>query len=145
MHDTVKTFNVVGTKFRGLMAMAVFVDTWIRGFQIILNITKVNKYVVGILNSWIVLPTKYTKLNVQQIRGFHSMNMYIINISTHRLKWRPMPDKMREFTLGHNVQRNLGQSEDWIFWVSVVTPTCNVWHNELSRHFVGHQTSFQDL
>ena len=37
----------------------------IRGFQIILNTTKVNKYFVGILNLWIVLPTKYTKLNVQ--------------------------------------------------------------------------------
>jgi len=30
------------------------------------------------------------------------------------LKWRPMPDKTREFTLRHNVQRHLGQSEDWI-------------------------------
>ena len=30
-----------------------------------LNVTKVNKYLVGILNLWIVLSTKYTKLNVQ--------------------------------------------------------------------------------
>jgi len=37
-----------------------------------------------------------------------------INVSTERLKWRPMPDKTREFTLRHNVQRHLGQSEDWI-------------------------------
>jgi len=25
--------------------------------------------------------------------------------------------EMREFTLRHNTQRHLGQSEDWIFWV----------------------------
>ena len=38
-------------------------------YYIILYITKVNKYFIGILNSWIVmLPTKYTKLNVQQIK-----------------------------------------------------------------------------
>ena len=28
----------------------------------------VNKYLIGILNLWIVLPTKYTKLFVQQIK-----------------------------------------------------------------------------
>ena len=33
----------------------------------ILNITKVNKYFIEILNSWIVLPTKKTKLKIQQI------------------------------------------------------------------------------
>ena len=37
-----------------------------------------------------------------------------INLSTELLKWRPMPDKTRKFTLRHNVQRHLGQSEDWI-------------------------------
>jgi len=37
------------------------------GFQIICNVTEVNKYLVGIINSWIALPTIYTKLNVQQI------------------------------------------------------------------------------
>jgi len=51
------------------MTMDMFVDIGICGFQItcIFNITKVNKYFVGILNSWIVLLTKYTKLNVQWI------------------------------------------------------------------------------
>jgi len=28
----------------------------------------INQYFVGILNSWIVLPTKYTKLNIQQTK-----------------------------------------------------------------------------
>jgi len=42
----------------------MFVDTWICGFQIICNITEVNKYFVGILNLCIALPMKYTKLNV---------------------------------------------------------------------------------
>jgi len=51
----------MGTKFCGLTAMDIFVDTLVHRFQIILNITKVNRYFVGILNSWIALPTKYIK------------------------------------------------------------------------------------
>ena len=46
----------------------MFMDTLICGFQIIFNITKVNEYFVGILNSWIALPTKNTKLNVQRVK-----------------------------------------------------------------------------
>jgi len=53
--------------------------------------------------------------------------------------------KTWEFMLCHNVEHHLGQSEDWIFWVSLVTRTCNVWRNELSRQFVGHWTSFQEV
>ena len=53
--------------------------------------------------------------------------------------------KLWKFTLRHNAQCHLGQSEDWIFWVSLVTHTCNVWCDKLSRYFVGHQTSFQVL
>jgi len=48
-------------KRRGLMTIDMFVDPCICGFQIIHNITKVNKYFVRILNSWIALPTKHTK------------------------------------------------------------------------------------
>ena len=40
----------MGTTFRGLTTMDMFVYTWIRGFQIIVNIIKVNKSFVGILN-----------------------------------------------------------------------------------------------
>jgi len=58
----------MGTKFHGLTTMDMFMYTWICGFQILFNITKVNKYFVEILSSWIALPTKYTKLNVQQIK-----------------------------------------------------------------------------
>ena len=61
-------FIFMGTNFRGLLAKDIFVDTFIRGFQIIRNITKVNIYFVGILNSCIGLPTKYIKLNVQRIK-----------------------------------------------------------------------------
>jgi len=53
-------------KFRGLTKLDMFVDTWIYGLQIKHNITKVNNYFVGILNSWIALQMKYSKLNVQQ-------------------------------------------------------------------------------
>ena len=48
--------------------MDMFVDTWIHGFEIIRNIAEVNKYFVGILNSWIAQPTLNTKLNVQWIK-----------------------------------------------------------------------------
>ena len=64
---TVKLFNFIGMKFHGLSTLNMFVNTWICGFQIICNITQVYKFFVGILNSWIALSTKYTKLNVQRI------------------------------------------------------------------------------
>jgi len=38
----------------------------------------VNKYFVGILNSWIVIPTEYTKINVQQIK---MISRYVVNVS----------------------------------------------------------------
>jgi len=67
--STVKLLYFVGTKFRGLMTLDMFMDTGISGFQIIWNITnlKVTEYFVGILSLWITLPIIYTKLNVQQI------------------------------------------------------------------------------
>jgi len=44
------------------MTLDKFVDTSIRGYQnIICNITKLNKYFIGILNSWIEIPINYTK------------------------------------------------------------------------------------
>ena len=41
----------------------ILMNSWISNY---INITKVNTYFVGILNSWIALPTKNMK-NVQQI------------------------------------------------------------------------------
>ena len=41
--------------------MYMFVDTLIHGFQTVSNITKVNKYIFAMFNSWIALPTKFTK------------------------------------------------------------------------------------
>jgi len=55
---TVKLFNFVGTKFPCLTTLDIFVGTWIRRFQILGNIIKVNKYFVGILNSCIALAYK---------------------------------------------------------------------------------------
>jgi len=60
-----ESFNFVGMKLRGLTTLDMFV-TWICKFQLICNITKMNNYIVVILNSWIALPTKYMKLNVKQ-------------------------------------------------------------------------------
>ena len=42
-------------------------------------------------------------------------------------------DKWWEIKYRHNVQCHLGQSENWIFCVPLVTPTWNVWRNVLSR------------
>jgi len=67
---TVKSYNFVVIKLRGWTLMGLFVDTWIREhvFQFILHITKVNKYFVGMLNSWNVIPTNYRTLNAQRIK-----------------------------------------------------------------------------
>jgi len=46
----VKSFNFVGTKFYSFTTLDMFMAIWICGFQIICNITKENKYFVGILN-----------------------------------------------------------------------------------------------
>jgi len=43
-------------------------NTWIVKYTLNYQITELNKYFVGILNSWIVLPTKYTTLNVEQLK-----------------------------------------------------------------------------
>ena len=58
-------------------------------------------------------------------------------LTYRQITWNDVwcPAKMREFTLRHNVQRHLGHSEEWIFWVWLVTCTCNVWCNEVSHHF----------
>ena len=53
----------MGTKFCGLTTIDMFMDTLIRKFQIIHNITKVNKYFVVILNSWSALSTKKASRN----------------------------------------------------------------------------------
>jgi len=54
--------------------MEMFMDTSTDGIQIIfINTQKVNKYFIGILNSWTALPTVYTKFNVQQIKLFYSI------------------------------------------------------------------------
>ena len=41
--------------------------------QIKFTIIKFNQRFVGIVNSWIVIPTKYTKLNVQRIKKIYNM------------------------------------------------------------------------
>ena len=64
--NTVKSFYFIGMKFCGLTMMDMFL--WTLEFQIIHSITKLNKFFVGILNSWIALPMKNTKLNVQRIK-----------------------------------------------------------------------------
>ena len=51
-------------KCRGLTTLDIFLDTYIRGFQIICNITRLNN--VRIFNSWVSLPTEYSNFNVQR-------------------------------------------------------------------------------
>jgi len=42
-------------------------------------------------------------------------------------------DIMQKFTLCHNVQHHLDQSENWIFCISLVLHTFIVWQNVISR------------
>ena len=64
---TVKSFYFAGTKISWcLMMMDMFMDTFIN-FQIKHATININYHFVGILNSWSV-PTKYTKLNIQQTK-----------------------------------------------------------------------------
>jgi len=61
---TVKSTDFMGTEFGALTTMDMFMDILICGLHIVLNITRMNKYFIGILNSWIAL-------NVLQIKWFH--------------------------------------------------------------------------
>ena len=73
--------------------------------------------------------------HLQWNRGFLQWSVFRAPALTYRqAAWNDVrcPTKMRKFTLRHNVQPHLGQSEDCIFW-----------RNEISRHFVGHRTSIQ--
>jgi len=54
----------MGMKLNGFLTLDMFMDTWIHGFLIKFIYSKVNEYFIGILNSWISLPMKYTKLNL---------------------------------------------------------------------------------
>ena len=51
----------MGMKFYGLTIMDMFVDTWIPGFQIICNITDLNKYFVGDLQLVVCPSSTYKK------------------------------------------------------------------------------------
>ena len=78
------------------------------------------------------------------LRGERQATVYVgNNVSTDLLKWRPMLDKNAGIYV--TLQCTTSTSEDWIFWVSLVMRTCNVWRNELFHHFVRHRTSFQAL
>jgi len=55
----------MGVNFSGLKTMDIFVDTRFHGFLILQRKMLPFKYFVWILNSWIDLPTKYTKVNIK--------------------------------------------------------------------------------
>ena len=86
-------------------------DYWDRGAMLISSIQK--SVSTLIYNNWITTVSRLTK----------SVFDVTINVSTDLLKWRSLPDKTRECTLPHSVQRHLGQLEDRIFWVSLFTVT----------------------
>jgi len=75
---TVKSFNFVITKFRGLTTMDVLwtLNSWISNYT--QNITKVSKYFVCILKLSIALPTKNSNLNVQGIKMISQCHATII-------------------------------------------------------------------
>ena len=55
---TVKSFLFCGHQISLIDDNGHVRGPWLCGFQIIFNITKVNKYFVGIFNKWIALPMK---------------------------------------------------------------------------------------
>ena len=66
-------FSLKQQSFSGMRALLIRqenlsdkIDILIRGFQFSRHITKEDNNFVGIYNSWIALPTKNTKLNVQR-------------------------------------------------------------------------------
>jgi len=63
----------MGTKFRGLMILDMFVDTWIQGFQSICNIIKVKMFFVMILNLRIALPTNTRNYMPYEFKWFRSI------------------------------------------------------------------------
>ena len=50
----------------------------------------------------------------------HLVSRLVNQLTYRQTCWNDVqcPTKTQEFTLHHNVQCRLGQSEDWIFWVS---------------------------
>jgi len=50
-------------------------NSWIFKLNTQLQCIKLNQHFVGILNSWIVLPTKNTKFNVQQLKKDFTVNV----------------------------------------------------------------------
>ena len=69
----------------------------------------------------------------------------ISDVSTTSLTfWNDITsDKRQEDTLHHNIQCNLGRSEDIILCVSLVARTCNDCHNDFFPNLPEHLTSFQ--
>ena len=65
--NTVKSFILCAQHFMHWWWWTCLWTLEFVNFQIICTTIKLNQFFVGILNLWIVLSTKYTKLNVQQI------------------------------------------------------------------------------
>jgi len=97
-----------------------------------------------VLNHWVFSRSRDTRvflekedrtsISVKGRRASEVVNLVVcLKVAYRQNPWNDVRcPTMRLFTLRHNVQRYLGQSEDWIFWVSLVRRTCNVWRNELS-------------
>ena len=92
-----------------------------------------------------------TKFQAHKIKWFYSTIFLIKNVLGRvanweiclldRLKWwlvQQKSNKRREITLRQNAQYYSGQSDDWVFHVSLATCTCNVRRNMLSR--IGQST-----
>ena len=79
-----------------------------------------------VIKPWNFVPMKFNDFTVPQLTYWQTFCPTIWN--------GIMSDKRLDFTLRHNAQRHLDQSEDWILCVLLVTRTCNVWRNKLSRN-----------
>ena len=87
----------------------------------------------------------YRRNSTRRMRG-RLILMLTIDVSTDRLKWRPMPDKNSgnlHYAITYNVIWANQKTESFEYhWLRALAM---VWLNELSHHFVGHWMLFQVL
>ena len=113
------------------------------GYESLTAIVLVSHLDLKMLSYEMALTWNMVHFTMAYITSVFCSNTYgalvLIDLSTERLKWRLMPDKMagKHLASVHNQWYKKIQSFDWPKW------HCMLWGNINSHIFVGHRTSFQ--